>query len=191
MGMGPLAGFEQNSITQGDKLKASDAAGWPLLVFVVDKKEHMNTEHGKDKTGLIVDIFNMQNQEIFSHVLWLNNQIVDNLERYVGQAVAIRIEWRDSKNGNGKYILPVALVGEEAAIAGQWVAAKPDMFDEDRAKKGYPSTAEVRGSNIPAAVQPAAKPAAATAVAPPAAAVSPSRRVCPPCGCRSSPHVRA
>ena len=182
MGIEAPVDFEQNTLTQGDKLATRDMKGLPLLVYVVKRLEGLNTKHGNNKPGLIVDVLDLSKatDNVYTHVLWMNNQIIDNLSKYEGKAVPIRIEERHSNKTGNDYLLPVALEGQERQTANDWAAARPTIFDDDRAAKGYPSVAEVQGGmgtgvtmgkDNSAATAPAA--AAAPAPAPVAAPVAP------------------
>lgn len=169
-----LAGFEATSgFEDGDRIKASDLVDTPLLVYVVDRKENITTRHSPPpgKPGLILDILNLQNQEVFLSVLWMNNQIVDNLSRYVGRAVAIKLEWRKSKTQND-YLTVLALEGEEANVAQQWVNAKPNLFVDARKERELGTHEEIRGSSV-TAVNSGVNPSPAAATPPPAAATPP------------------
>ena len=181
MGIQDVEDFEQNTLTEGDKLATRDVKGLPLLVYVVKRLEGLNTKHGNNKPGLICDILDLTTGTPYTHVLWMNNQVIDNLSKYEGKAVPIRIEEKHSNKTGNDYLLPVALEGQERQTANDWAKARPDIFDTDRAAKGYPTVSEVQGG-LGASVSvgtgntaPAAAPAAAPAPAPaPTAAPAPA-----------------
>lgn len=184
-----LAGFEASSgFEEGDRLKAQDTVGLPLLIYVVDRKEGIRSQHSPDgKPGLILDIMNLSNQEVYLSVLWMNNQIVDNLSRYVGKAVAVRLATRKSKNGRD-YIVPEALEGQEAETAAAWVTQQPNLFVDARKARDLQTHEEIRGSSV-TAIEPgvgtqsgntvASPPSAPVAQAPAAPAAPPSAPVAP------------
>ncbi len=185
MGIEAPVDFEQNTLTQGDKLATRDMKGLPLLVYVVKRLEGLNTKHGNNKPGLIVDVLDLSKatDNVYTHVLWMNNQIIDNLSKYEGKAVPIRIEERHSNKTGNDYLLPVALEGQERETANAWAAARPAIFDDDRAAKGYPSVAEVQGGmgtgvtmgkDNSAAPAPTAAPANTAPVAAPVAPPAPT-----------------
>ena len=145
MGIQDVEDFEQNTLTEGDKLATRDVKGLPLLVYVVKRLEGLNTKHGNNKPGLICDILDLTTGTPYTHVLWMNNQVIDNLSKYEGKAVPIRIEEKHSNKTGNDYLLPVALEGQERQTANDWAKARPDIFDTDRAAKGYPTVSEVQG----------------------------------------------
>lgn len=179
-----LSNFEAaSSFEDGDRVKASDMAGIPLLVYVVDKRENIVTKHSPDGAdGLFLDILNMNTQEVFLGVLWMNKQVVDNLTRYVGSAVAIKLEWRKSKTQND-YLAIVPLEGAEADVAQQWVNTQPNLFADARKARDMKSYEEIRGSSV-TAIQPgvntAKNNAPAAPPAPPSAPPAPAAPSAPP-----------
>ncbi|ANA87297.1 hypothetical protein PBI_KAMPE_63 [Gordonia phage Kampe] len=174
-------------VENGDRIKAKDLATRPLLVYVVDEVGPIKTQHSKSpegEMGLILDILDLQSQDKYLSVLWMNKQVVDNLSRYIGKAVAIQMDWKKSKTGND-YLNLSQLEGEWANYAKQWVTNQPNVFVDERVTRQMKTYEEIRGSKLTGiamnntaanppvsqvpATQPSAPPSAPTASAPPAA----------------------
>lgn len=203
-----LGHFEAPSLQQGDKVQARSLADHALIVLVLEKKWIARTQHApQGGFAVIVDVFDVHTQEIYCGAMWMGGAIVDQLAPYAnnGQALAIKLVWTANKGGGNQYLSPRQLEGEEMNIANQWVAARPQMFDEARVEKGYGPyefTSEDSGPNVIQPVQnsmpplapppgpgapvapaaPAAPPVAPAAppMAPPAAPAAPMAPAAPP-----------
>lgn len=168
----------------GDQLKATDAVDKPLVVHVREHKTGIKTKFNQDPKqsgykpdgadGVIVDVANVDTDEVFIDVLWLNGAVVDNLAPYVGQVVPVQLVWQAPANGGNSYISLVALVDAQLVKAQQWAAANPARFDAERAKRRTDTSDTATGSapnQLPTLPQP---PAAAPPTAAPVAAADPN-----------------
>lgn len=181
MGMGKLGNFEPTSQIEGDRLKAANVAeaAHPLLVNIVDKRENMRTQYSPagDGKALYLDILDLTTQEVFIHVMWMNEIIWDNLNGHVGETLPIRLRMKENKTKTNSYITVEALTDEEIAVAQQWVDAQPNLFDDTRRKRDIPTAEQVRSgqtnsaksddSGISAMGQSSAAPTPPPASAPP------------------------
>ncbi|AOE44569.1 hypothetical protein SEA_JUMBO_61 [Gordonia phage Jumbo] len=192
MGMGQLGTFEPTSQIEGDRLKAKDvaAAAHPLLINIVDKRENMKTQYSPagDGKAIYVDILDLTTQEVFIHVMWMNDIVWDNLNNHVGETLPVRLRMKKNKAQTAEYIVVEPLSDEEIAVAQQWVDAKPNLFDDTRREREIPTAEQIRAgvtsvsggtadsgiSNISqSAAAPTPPPAAPTAPpAPPAPAAT-------------------
>jgi hypothetical protein len=173
----------------GDQLQAKEAIGKTLVVFVREHKTGIKTKFNQDPKekgykpdggdGVIVDVADVNTNEVWIDVLWLNGAVVDNLAPYVGQAVPIELVWTPSQKGGNPFIGVAALEGLRLQTAQQWAAANPTRFDTERAQRKATVDAHVAPAAAAPAplltvpVAPAAAPPAPAAPAP-AAALNPN-----------------
>lgn len=174
----------------GDQLQAKEAVDKPLIAFVRQHKAGVKTKFNQDpkqsgykpdgQDGVVVDVANVDTNEVWIDVLWLNGAVVDNLVPYVGQAVPIKLVWVAPPSGGNSYISLVALEGAQLQQAQQWAAANPNRFDTERAQRQANADAHTGQSTqaaaetlptVPVAATPAPTPAPAAA---PAAALNPN-----------------
>ena len=181
MGMGTLGSFEPTSQIEGDRLKAKDVAqdAHALLVNIVDKREGMTTKYSPAGGGkaLYLDILDLNTQEVFIHVMWMNSIIWDNLNNHVGETLPIRLNMKSNKNGTAEYVVVEPLSDDEIAVAQQWVDSQPNLFDDKRREREIPTAEQVRAGQTSANPKSdngiAPMGASAAAPTPPAAPVTP------------------
>lgn len=186
--------YEGNALAEnGDRIKAQDLAAHPLLVYVIDEVGPLKTKHSKSpegEMGLLLDVLDLTDNTKYLSVLWMNKQVVDNLTKYIGKAVAIVMNWKHSQSGND-YLNLEKLEGEWDAYARKCVAADPNMFVNARVEREMKTYEELRGSKVsPSATVPMNNTAATPPVqagppaTPPAASAPPSA---PPAAPPSAP----
>lgn len=126
----------RDNTNYGDQLPAKEAADRPLVVLVREHRTGIVTKfkpEGGD--GVIVDVADINTNETWLDVLWMNGAIVDSLAGYVGQPVAVQIVWVASKSGGNAYLNVEALAGQELTAAHAWVKANPNRFDTERRQR--------------------------------------------------------
>lgn len=167
--------YEPKVDIDGDQLKPSDVAGHPLIVKIYEHRTGITTKFkpNGDGTAVLVDVLDLTNGTVSVNVLWFNGAIVDNLVGYVGgDALAIKLVYKESKNGNS-YLIPEALADGDLQSAMQWAQAKPNIFEDTRAERGIePHGGALGGGSLPA-MGGGAPAAAAPAAAAPAPQVQP------------------
>lgn len=132
-----FATFENVTLGDGDKLQAQNICDTPLLVFPTEELTGLKTKYSDNGHGVKVDVLNLANGEVFINVLWMGGAVVDNLVRWIGQAVGIKLVKRAAKNpGGNEYIVPVPLEGEEAQAAYNWATKDPEVFVRTRTERG-------------------------------------------------------
>ena len=187
-----LGTFEPRAAVEGDRLQAKEAVDRPLVVLVREHRTGIVTQYNPPPggEGVAVDVADINTGEVWINVLWMNGAVVDNLSPYVGKPVPIKLKWTPSAKGGNAYIGVTALEGDELARAGQWAAANPTRFDQERvlraqqqgqqqgqqqAQQPQPQAQQQAAPPAAQPAQPAAQPApAAQQPAPPAPAQQPA-----------------
>lgn len=152
--------FERQAQASGDSLKASDAVNKPLIVAVSERREGIVTKYQPaGGPGLIVDVADVNADQVFVGVLWMNGPIVDNLTAYLGQTVPVKLVYEANKSGTNSYITVEALKGADMDAVTTWAQANPSRFDQRRAELAAESGVKTPQT---AAAGPAAAPAGGT-----------------------------
>ena len=171
--------YEPQTSVEGDRLQAQQITDRPLLVFVADHVPEHKGQFGV-KDAVFVDVKDLSTGDIYVSVLWMGGAVVDNLKPFLGQAVGVKLIYRQPKGQGKPYIIPVPLEGTEAKLAYDWAVGDPQMFERVRDEKGIPQaipTQQARTGLTAATTPPPAAPAPPVAPQPPAAPQAP---VAPP-----------
>jgi hypothetical protein len=178
-----LGTFTPRVHSDGDSFPAKEAVDRSLIVLVREHRTGIITKfkpEGGD--GVVVDVADTAMNSVWIDVLWMNGAVVDNLVPFLGQPVAVKLEWVASAKGGNSYISVAPLEGAPLAQAQQWAAANTNRFDIERQaraqKAAKPAAAPGQLVTTPAQVAQqwahanvaATAPAAAPAAAPVAAA---------------------
>lgn len=168
----------------GDQLQAKEAIGRPLVTFVREHRTGIKTKFNQDPKekgykpdggdGVIVDVADVNTNEVWIDVLWLNGAIVDNLALYVGQAVPIQLVWTPSQKGGNPFIGVAALEGNQLAQAQQWAATNPTRFDTERAQRQANAASHEQPAVAPVALPTLPQAAPAPVTTAPVAAPAPA-----------------
>jgi hypothetical protein len=159
-----LGTFTPRERTDGDSFPAKEAVDRSLIVLVREHRTGIVTKfkpEGGD--GVVVDVADTATNSVWIDVLWMNGAVVDNLAPFLGQPVAVKLEWVASAKGGNSYISVAPLEGAVLAQATAWAAANTNRFDLERQQRAALA-------NKPAALTPPA-PAAPAA---PAVALAPA-----------------
>lgn len=128
-----LGTFAPRARTEGDSFPAKEAVDRPLIVLVREHRTGIVTKYKPEGgDGVVVDVADTATNSVWIDVLWMNGAVVDNLAGYVGQPVAVKLEWVASSKGGNSYISIAALEGAALAQASAWAAANPNRFDVER-----------------------------------------------------------
>lgn len=160
-----LGTFTPRTHSEGDSFPAKEAVDRSLIVLVREHRTGIVTKfkpEGGD--GVVVDVADTATNSVWIDVLWMNGAVVDNLAPYVGQPVAVKLEWVASSKGGNSYISVVPLEGAVLAQASAWAAANPNRFDLERQARAAKASKPASTPPVPAA--PSAPPAPAAAPAP-------------------------
>lgn len=135
----------------GDSFAAQDNVDRPLIVVVREHRTGVRSQHKPEGGDAVVcDVVDLATGTIYLDVQWMSAAVADQLSRYVGHALPLKITWTPSKSG-GKYLAPVALDGAELAAAQSWAQANPNAVELTRQQRQTQS-----GHTQPAQQQPTA-----------------------------------
>lgn len=124
-------------LPDGDRVKASDMEGHLLVVRVLDRVDGIDTQHKKDASAVVLDLWDLSTNTNYVNVCWFNGAIVDNLarDRYIGgNPVAIKLTKKQGKQN--AYLVPEPAQGQDLEVAKQWLASQPNVFDDVRSQRG-------------------------------------------------------
>lgn len=121
--------FVPPAAPEGDAFKPKEHYDKPLLVKVRERKEGIITEFTPEPggPGVIVDLVDLTDGNIYRDVLWMGGAIVDGLTPYVGKVMVIRFEAKKANTGR-KYPAPIAASDADKELAGKYFTSKGDPF---------------------------------------------------------------
>jgi hypothetical protein len=111
--------FTPRERTEGDSYKPSEHIGALMIVKVKEAKFIESTLHKPEGgNAVVVDVHDLQYNQTFHDVLWMNGAIVDELNLWVRKIVVIKFAWTKAQKAGGMdYIVVVPADANEMAQA--------------------------------------------------------------------------
>lgn len=120
--------FAPPAMEDSDEFKPKDNYDKPLVVKVKEHKTGIVTSNSPEGgPGVIVDLVDLSDGNVYRNVLWMGGAVVDGLKQYVGKVLVIRFESRKSNSGR-TYPAPITATSEDKELAAKFYSAKGDPF---------------------------------------------------------------
>ena len=132
--------FVPPAIEDGDQYSPKDHIGTPVIVKVRERKEGIVTPNNAvGGPGVIVDLVDLKDGNVYRNVLWMGGAFVDALTQYIGTGpVVLEIESRTSKAGRA-YAAPKAADDAQIKLAESYYTSKGDPFAQTFATVDTPA----------------------------------------------------
>lgn len=123
------------------RVKPSDVVGSLLLVNVKEIKTGIKTKYSDDAEAVSLDFVSIETGNIAPDQLWFNGAIIDGLRDYVGDCLAVRLEWVTSQSSGNAYLAVGETSDEDDEAVAQFWEAHPNVFIFDTAQGEAPAPA--------------------------------------------------
>lgn len=134
--------FVPPAIEDGDQYSPKDHIGTPVIVKVRERKEGIVTSNSpQGGPGVIVDLVDLKDGNVYRNVLWMGGAFVDALTQYIGKGpVVLEIESRKSATSGRNYTAPKAADDAQIKLAESYYTSKGDPFAQTFATVDTPAT---------------------------------------------------
>ncbi len=112
-----------------ERAKPSELVGKLLVVRVLERNEQWKTKFSPEgKPAIRVNVINVDDNEVYRDVVWLNMGIVDPLTPFVGGGpVVARLVEKTSKNGS-RYLTLNSPTATDLELAEDYKQQNPHLF---------------------------------------------------------------
>lgn len=113
-----------------DVYKPFENYGHACIVLVKEYKPAIVTPNSPNGgPGVIVDLVDMDNEQVYVNVLCMSGAIVDGFKARAGTGKPIVVSWGKRTSGSGRtYAAPDAATPEQLKAAEAWYAKNGDPF---------------------------------------------------------------